>query len=323
MEQKIRNKALELGFDLVGITDASPISEQHIAYFKNWIAQGFCGQMAYMHRNFDKRTNPGLLMNSAKSIVCVGLNYKAAHTGIPARPNHGLVASYACFEDYHEFIKQRLYLLADFIKPLAAGSLKFKVCVDSAPLAERLIAARAGLGFIAKNRMLTHPVLGQQIFLGELIVNLELKPAKPFASKCSGCNKCIKACPTGALTEKGLDARRCISYLTIEHKSSIPNELAAKVGNRFFGCDQCILACPCNLNAPTASNKDFKFYKDRQLIDLHQIIKMDESEFKNIFSNSPIFRLGSERAKRNAALCLANNQGATKLSPAVVGVSIP
>jgi epoxyqueuosine reductase len=320
--QSIKQKALELGFDVVGITDASPIPSEHIDYLKRWLSAGCAGQMTYMHRNFEKRVNPALLLDGAKSVICVGLNYSRASNLSEGATNDGAmfgrIDTYACFDDYHLFIRQHLYLLADFIKSIAAKDCKFKVCVDSAPIAERSLAVRAGLGFIGKNRMLTNPTFGPRLFLGELITDLQLEPDKALTNDCSGCTECIKACPTGALTEDGLDARRCISYLTIEHKDVISQELTEKIGDRLFGCDQCILACPLSAKTP-GSNGRLEFHKNRQSLDLRKVLAMDEEEFKKYFHNSPLLRLGLERLKRNAVICLLSsykNKSKAAISPA-------
>ena len=164
-EKIIKTHALELGFDLVGITDASPLPSDHIEYLKHWLEEGYAAGMSYLHRNFDKRTTPALLLDGAKSIICVGLNYKPAQA--PSSENiatFGKMAAHACYDDYHEFIREKLYLLADFITKNLEHDCKYKVCVDSVPLAERSLAARAGLGFIAKNHMLTNPVSGSNCF---------------------------------------------------------------------------------------------------------------------------------------------------------------
>jgi epoxyqueuosine reductase len=303
----IKQKALELGFDVAGITDASPIDTRHVEHLKRWLAAGCAAGMAYLHKNFDKRVNPSLLLDGAKSIICVGLNYKSDQT--PEADNGvtiGKVASYACYQDYHLFIKEKLNALAAFITESIASDCKYKVCVDSVPLAERALAVRAGLGFIAKNHMLTHPIFGQQLLLGELITTLELTSDKELNNECSGCGQCLDACPMGAFLEDGmLDARRCISYLTIEHKDIISQGLTSKIGNRFFGCEECVLTCRRQKNAP-AANGCFKFYNDMRSIDLRQIIEMDEKSFEKDFADSPLYRLGLDRLKRNAVICLQN-----------------
>ncbi len=333
----IKHKALELGFDLVGITDASPLDAKQVELLTGWLKSGYAGQMNYMHRNFEKRINPAKLLENAQSLIVLGLNYTPPKRSVSlrarpscfrkkagwARQSHlrhtvepmGRVANYAQYEDYHLFIKEQLRKLIDFIRSIAGTSHKFKICVDSAPLAERALAARAGLGFIGKNHMLINPQLGPQIFLGEIITDLKLQTDEPITSNCSNCNKCIDACPTRALRSDGqFDTNRCISYLTIEYsqggrlsaKGRIPADLAEKIGARLFGCDECVLACPYQENAPVCKNKRFKFYNDRAELNLHGILNLSQDEFEAKFADSVIKRLGLERLKTNAQICLAN-----------------
>jgi len=311
LAEDIKQKALDLGFDLVGITDASAIDTEQVEFLANWLRAGYAGQMQYMHRNFEKRTNPAKLLEGAQSVICVGLNYtparkqeERAKTDVPT----GRVADYAQYEDYHSFIKKRLRKLADFVCSFAGENVRFKICVDSAPLAERAVAARAGLGFIGKNHMLINPSLGPQVLLGEIITTLELQTDKPIANNCSDCNKCRQACPTGALRVDGqFDANKCISYLTIEHKGEIPADLGKRTGGRLFGCDECVLACPYQQNAPMCRNKEFKFYSDRARISLREVLNLSAEDFKTKFADSVIKRLGLDGLRRNAQICLANS----------------
>jgi len=318
LTEDIKQKALELGFDLVGITDASPIAPMHVEFLAKWLKAGFAGQsktpsyrgMGYMHRNFEKRIDPAKLLENAQSVICVGLNYKPQETQPKsAKPDvpTGRVASYAQYEDYHSFIKKLLRKLTSFISLLTGEEVRFKICVDSAPLAERTLAARAGLGFIGKNYMLINPELGPQIFLGEIITTLKLEIDKPITGECSTCNKCIEACPTGALRADGqFDANKCINYLTIEHKGQIPADLAEKINARLFGCDECVLVCPYQQKAPVCKNKEFKFYPDRDRLNLMDVLNLSDRAFEKQFTNSVIKRLGIARLKRNAQICLAN-----------------
>ena len=310
LAQDIKHKAIELGFDLVGITDASPIDAKQVELLADWLKSGCAGQMNYLHRNLEKRINPAKLLENAQSIICVGLNYKPPKqkSSSPAPPA-GKIVGYAQYEDYHPFIKKQLRKLTEFINSVADRDRKFKSCVDSAPLAERALAARAGLGFIGKNHMLINPTTGLQILLGEIITTLKLSIDKPFAGECSKCNKCIDACPTGALGLDGrFDANKCISYLTIEYKGQIPAALAEKMGSRLFGCEECVFACPYQQNAPICKNKQFKFYGDRSEVSLQEILDMTEGQFQSRFADSVILRPGLEQLKRNAEICLANSK---------------
>jgi len=319
LTQEIKHKALELGFDLVGITDALPIDKQQDNVLRCWLHSGFAGQMAYMHRNIEKRIAPAGLLENAQSVICVGLNYTPQDIvrKINSPVSLGRVSNYARYEDYHTFIKKQLCKLVDFINSIGNRQLaigNFKICVDSAPLAERALAVRAGLGFIGKNHILINPQLGCQIFLGEIITTLKLQPSienyemskSEVENHCSNCSKCIAACPTGALRPDGqFDANRCISYLTIEYKGVIASDLAGKIGDRVFGCDECILACPWQKKAPPCKNKQFKFYGDRAEMDLNAILSMTQDEFAGRFAGSCIERLGLDGLKRNAQIGLS------------------
>ena len=310
LSQEIKHKAIELGFDLIGITDASPIGTRQVELLSQWLKSGLAGQMSYLHNNFEKRTQPALLLENAQSVICVGLNYKPPIQK-PKQPeptvSTGKVASYAQYEDYHPFIKERLYKLTELIGAVSGRQHKFKICVDSVPLAERSLAYRAGLGFIGKNHMLINPALGPQIFLGEIITTLKLSTDKPITEKCSNCDKCITACPTHVLTPDGqFDANKCINYLTIEYKGQIPPKLAEKTGDRIFGCNECIIACPYQKNAPTCKNKQFKRYNNRTRLDLSRILNLTQQDFDVEFADSTIRRSGLDRLKRNARTCLDN-----------------
>ena len=312
LSQEIKRKALGLGFDLIGITDTSPIDARQVEIFAEWLKSGHAGQMSYLHGNFEKRTQPTKLLENAQSVICVGLNYKPTKQK-PKPPDAttsmGKVANYAQYEDYHLFIKERLRKLTEFISSVTGRGHKFKICVDSAPLAERALAARAGLGFIGKNRMLINLKLGPQIFLGEIITTLKLPIDELITNNCSNCDKCISACPTGALMPNGkFDANKCINYLTIEYKGRITTDLAEKIADRLFGCDDCVLACPYQKDAPACKNKQFKFYNNRDKLDLNWILNLTQQDFDAEFADSTIRRLGLDRLKRNARICLANNR---------------
>ena len=310
LSQEIKHKAIELGFDLIGITDASSIDTLHIELLSQWLKSGCAGQMSYLHNNFEKRTQPALLLKNAQSVICVGLNYKPPkqkpEQPEPAIPT-GKVASYAQYEDYHPFIKERLRKLTEFINSASKRQHKFKICVDSVPLAERSLAYKAGLGFIGKNRMLINPALGPQIFLGEIITTLTISTDNPIKNNCSNCDKCITACPTHALTPGGqFDANKCINYLTIEYKGPIHPKLEKKTGDRIFGCNECIITCPYQKNAPVCKNKQFKRHNNRATLDLSRILNLTQQDFDAEFADSTIRRSGLDRLKRNARICLDN-----------------
>jgi epoxyqueuosine reductase len=306
--EHIKEKALELGFDLVGVTDASPVGREQVSRLLGWLDAGYAGRMTWLHSNLEKRTDPAKLLPGAKSVIVVALSYKPAQQKTAAKTAPmGQVAQFAQYDDYHPFIKKLLRQLADFIASTTCPSMQFKICVDSSPLLERALAVRAGLGVIGKNRMLVNPRLGPQIFLGEIVTNIELEPDKPLKDSCPGCGKCVAACPTGALKSDGsFDATKCISYLTIEANTDVPAELAPKIGNHLFGCAECLLACPSQQKAPTCANKEFVYHADRAQLNLNDLLNLTEEQFKSQFARSPILRPGLTHLQKIAKICLDN-----------------
>jgi len=297
----IKDRALELGFDLVGITTAEPVNDLHVEHLQKWLDSGYAADMAYMHRNFEKRIDPGKLLDGAKSVVCVALNYALDPDEIIAdNPELARIAAFALYEDYHDFMKERLRKLAEFIADTAPGDAKFKICVDSVPLLERALAQRAGIGFIGTNRMLINQDFGLYLLLGEIITTVELTPDKPIDKPCAECDKCIWICPTRAIKSAGtIDAGKCISYQTIENKNEIPDDIAKAAGNRIFGCDSCIEICPYQAFAKNKKrkNRDFKFHPERLTLKLNQILQMDETQFEKLFADSSLKRTGLEKIK--------------------------
>ena len=302
----IKQKSLELGFDLVGISDAGPIGEDESQILRQWVKNGHFAGMEYMARNLDKRIDPKKLFENAASVICVGLIYKPNFDTKCPKPGLCKVSDYAVYNDYHDYLKQRLHLLADFIHEIALpDNIQTKVCVDTAPVAERSLAVRAGLGFIGKNHMLINPDCGVEIFLGTIITDLELMPDEPVRSECGNCTKCVDACPTGALGKDGcFDANKCISYLTIENKSEIPHELAPKIGRSLYGCDMCVHACPYHQKAPAMKECGLECRPGNMWLDPKEILEWDQQTFDAHFSATPVERIGLERLKRNARVCL-------------------
>jgi epoxyqueuosine reductase len=304
LEQEIREKALELGFDAAGITDASPVGRDHAEHFETWLRCGYAGPMQYMYRNVEKRFDPAQLLDGARSVIVVALNYKPPETACSASASDraaGRVALYAQYEDYHDFIKPLLRKLADFVQRRTDCRGRFKICVDSAPLAEKALAVRAGLGFIGKNHLLIHPRLGPQILLGELITTVSLAPDESSRGDCGGCDLCLAACPTGALRRDGfLDARQCISCLTQYGPS-------AGIGDWLFGCDECLLACPHQQRAPASANRQLRRYVERARLDLRELIELTPEAFDAKFPDSPIRRIGLDMLKDNARRCLKSD----------------
>ncbi len=329
LEQEIRDRALALGFDAVGITDAAPLGAEHVERFEAWLRAGCAGRMEYMHRNLEKRLDPAQLRKGAKSVIVVALNYKpptaTAASGDPeemvgtAHPTTGRVAHYAQYEDYHLFMKDLLRELAGFVCLRAEHQDRYKICVDSAPVAEKALAERAGLGFIGRNHLLIHPQLGPQILLGELFTSVPLTPDQPMKGNCLDCRRCLEACPTGALRPDGLlDARRCISYLTqyeargeennganAAQHSTVPTfHHSPPARGWLFGCDECLRACPFYQKAPACANRRFRFYAERANPDPRDLLALTPEAFERKFRDSPIRKLGLEKLQYNARRCL-------------------
>jgi epoxyqueuosine reductase len=294
---EVKRRARELGFDLVGITTAEP--PPHAAHFRQWLADGCHGEMNYLARNADRRCDPRRVLPGARSVIVVGLNYWALteqrppEGGAPSPPPR--VARYAAApRDYHDVMGEKLKELAKLVDGLWY--------VDTGPVLERDLAQRAGLGFIGKHTNLVSRQFGNWVLLGVVLTALELPADEPERTQCGTCTRCLKACPTGALTAPyRLDARRCISYLTIELKGSIPAELQPLIGERVFGCDACLEACPWNRFARPV-------VRPRPLPALAEFLDWDEARFNAFFRGTPIFRLKFGRFLRNVRIALANHE---------------
>lgn len=295
--QAIKNKALELGFSDVGFAQVERLTDNE-AHLKNWLDNDFQAGMAYMNNHFEKRVDPALLVDGAKSIISVLLNYK------PKEEQHDKeapkLARYAYGKDYHFVIKDKLQELFNFIKEEIYPSLEGRVFTDSAPVLDRAWAAKAGLGWIGKNTNLIHKKLGSYTLIGELISNLDLEPDQAIKEACGGCQRCIDACPTNALLEPyKLDANKCISYLTIEHRDALPEELKSQFNNWAFGCDICQEACPWNWKARPTKEEAFSAHPDLLSLSKEEWHEMDEDRFRELFRKSAVKRTKFAGLKRN------------------------
>ncbi len=295
--KEIKEKALQIGFDACGIARVDTLRND-AQYLSEWLNKGYHAEMGYMANHFEKRINPHLLVEGAKSVIVVLLNYFPPEKQSAHLPQ---IAQYAYGKDYHVVVKDKLHQLLDEIKTMyPEQTIAGRAFVDSAPVLERAWAVQAGLGWIGKNTNLIHPTLGSFVFIGELIINAEFdKYDTPLPDQCGTCERCLNACPTQALeTAHCLNANRCISYLTIESKKDIPTGLAAKLGNRIFGCDTCQNVCPFNQDLD--GNKIPEFAPSKSLFEMNfdDWKVMKEDEFEQEFADSPLKRAGLERIQK-------------------------
>ncbi len=304
----IRRWGAELGFAHIGITDTDVSA--HGEHLRAWLAKGFHGEMGFMAEHAELRANPEALLPGSLRVISARMDYlsdSGEHSeAVLADANKAYVARYALGRDYHKLLRKRLANLAKRIGE-RAGS-QFRAFVDSAPVLERGLAEKSGLGWIGKNAMLINPKVGSWFFLGEIYTDIPLPLDPPQETgHCGSCHACLDICPTGAIVAPGqVDARRCISYLTIELKGSIPEALRAPMGNRIFGCDDCQLACPWNKFATLSDEAGFQprhGLADAELVDL---FGWSEEEFLQRSEGSPLRRVGYERWLRNIAVALGN-----------------
>jgi epoxyqueuosine reductase len=317
LKQAMIAEAQALGFARLGVADVCiPEDEQHLV---RWLADGFQGEMHYMARHGRKRSHPEELVAGTLRVISVRMDYwpgdAASAEQTLADPTSAYVSRYALGRDYHRIMRQRLQRLASALC-VRFGHFGYRVCVDTAPVLERALAREAGLGWIGKHTNLIAKDAGSYFFLGEILTDLPLPPDAPASEHCGSCTACISACPTGAIVAPyRLDARRCISYLTIEHRSAIPVELRSAMGNRIYGCDDCQLVCPWNKFARSASHPDFKTRHRLDASGLVELFAWSEAEFELRSRGSAIRRIGYAQWLRNIAVALGN----APTSAAVIG----
>ncbi len=304
---EIKDWARQLGFSACGITDTDLQSEE--PRLQQWLDAGFHGEMDYMASHGMMRARPQELQPGTLRVISVRMDYLPAQAGFAtnlADPNLGYISRYALGRDYHKVLRQRLKQLGERIA-VRVSDLGFRPFVDSAPVLERPLAAKAGLGWVGKHSLLLSEEAGSWFFLGELLVNIPLPIDQPIEKDCGNCVACITSCPTGAIVAPFVvDARRCISYLTIELKDDIPEELRPLLGNRIYGCDDCQLVCPVNRTAPLTQEADFQRrpqWRDQSLLHL---FGWSEAEFLRLTEGSAIRRIGFQRWQRNLAVALGN-----------------
>ncbi|KKO44509.1 [Fe-S]-binding protein [Arsukibacterium ikkense] len=304
---QIKRWAQELGFQQLGITATDLSSEE--PRLEAWLAQGYHGDMHYMSEHGMLRARPADLLPGTLRVLSVRMDYLPAQAGFAtnlANPAKAYISRYALGRDYHKLVRNRLKQLAQKISN-EIPELGFRPFVDSAPVLERPLAQRAGLGWVGKHSLLLNHGVGSWFFLGELLLDIPLPVDEPHQGDCGSCVACITSCPTGAIVAPYVvDGRRCISYLTIELKTAIPEELRPLIGNRIYGCDDCQLVCPENREAPVSIEADFQRRSQWQDQDLLQLFAWDESTFLRLTEGSAIRRIGFERWQRNIAVALGN-----------------
>jgi len=313
MKTAIVQRAAALGFDGCRVTTALP--PDHAAEFRQWLDEGRAGEMNWLQRNSAKRVDPQKVLPGARSLIVLAASYSGDKTVPPeeiqaAAPSlrpAGVVARYARFHDYHDVLGGRLKQLGDFIHQLGGARTRSLWYVDTGPLLERDLAQRAGLGFVGKHTNLISRPLGNWIFLAEILTTLELPPDAPEKNRCGTCTRCLAACPTQAITAPfQLDARRCISYLTIELKGAIPVELRPAIGNRIYGCDDCLAVCPWNKFARAGKLMREHAREDLENPGLLALLSLDDAGFKKQFAGTPVLRTKRRSLLRNVCVALGN-----------------
>ncbi len=304
LEQLLKAQACGIGFDLVGITSLGPM--ETASAFDAWVARGYAGEMDYLARGAEKRRDSRLPVPGATSAIVVGLDYGG-------RAPSGPIARYARGDDYHDVMLGKLEQLHDWLESELGMPVKGKPYVDTGPILERELARRAGLGWFGKNTNLVNPRIGSFFFIGALLVDLDLAPDAPFeADRCGTCTRCLDACPTTAFVEpRVLDATRCISYLTIESKGPIPEDLRPQLGTHIYGCDICQDVCPYNikfaqeLREPAFAPRSLIAERDARSL-AQELLAMDDDAFRDAFRNSPMKRAKRRGLVRNARVVLSN-----------------
>ena len=303
LKQGLLSFAREIGFDSCRIAVCGPAP--HADEFLNWLDEGGHGEMSYMERGEEKRCDPQKVLPGARSIVVLALNYFQGNPQAGDTPAAaGRIARYAWGDDYHDLIANKLDRIDEFLRAFGGQQ---KYYVDTGPVLERDYAAQAGIGWHGKSTMLIDERLGTWFFLAEVLTTLELPADEPVPDRCGTCERCIKACPTGAIIDPHrLDARRCISYLTIELKGSIPMDLRPLIGDRIFGCDDCLEACPWNRFAQVSHEAAFFARPSTMGVPLRDYLSLSDDNFRMLFRNSPIKRIKRRGFLRNVCVALGN-----------------
>jgi epoxyqueuosine reductase len=314
---ELKEEARRLGFADCRITRPDAVPEA-AARLRDWLAEGCHGEMGWMEDRADQRGNPATLWPEVKSVIMLGMAYTPGHDplALAGQGGHGRISVYAQGQDYHDVVKRALKALARWMVEKAPCELK--VFVDTAPVMEKPLAAAAGIGWQGKHTNLVSRDHGSWLFLGAIYTTLDLLPDPPERDHCGSCDACQRACPTNAFPAPyRLDARRCISYLTIEHKGPIPEDLRPGIGNHVYGCDDCLAVCPWNkFAAAAAAHRAFLPRAELVAPQLADLLDLDDAGFREMFAGSPVKRIGRGRMVRNAAIA-AGNSGDPALRPAL------
>ncbi len=294
LSQQIKAEAKRLGFAVCGIARAEDVPHEEMQRFAEWVAQGQHGTMSYLERNSDKRESPCALVPGCKSIVSVAMNY--AQPTCNEEQMH--ISCYARGKDYHKVMKERLFALLKSINE-ATGAQGRAFC-DSAPVMEHYWAVKAGIGWVGRNHQLIIPKMGSRFFLGELFIDQEAEPDHPYTENhCGTCMRCIETCPTGALTATNFDARKCLSYLTIEYRGELPENIGEKMGKCFYGCDRCNNACPWNKFSTTTNIDELLAIKELKEMNDERWRSLTEEQYNTLFKESAVERAGYAQLMRN------------------------
>ena len=313
LAENIRAHAISIGFDAAGFTDAAG-NEKNATALAAFVGQERHGDMAWMADTMERRSSPTALWPEARSVIALAMSYapRTDPLAILDQPDRGAISIYAQGRDYHDIIKKRLKALARWLVETYGGEVK--VFVDTAPVMEKPLASRAGLGWQGKHTNMVSREFGSWLFLGEIFTTLTLAMDTPEPDHCGSCDKCRIACPTGALDEAyRIDATKCISYLTIEHKGHLPPDLMEKMGNRLYGCDDCLAVCPWNKFAVPTKEGAFLPRAEMTAPHLTDLLSLDDAGFRQVFSGSPIKRTVRNRMVRNALVAAGNSKNSALL----------
>jgi epoxyqueuosine reductase len=309
--ERVKALALAEGFDLAGVCRVQV--PPHLEQYREWLAKGRHGEMEYLRSHLPLKEDPERLLPGARSIIAAALNYNQEQSHVPGQPR---IARYALGRDYHKVIRRMLVRLAKGLQT-EHPEAQFRACVDSAPIMERDFAQLAGLGWFGKNTMLINSRRGSWFFIGLLLTTLDIEPDEPAVGGCGVCTRCIEACPTGAIVHEDgrwqVDARRCVSYLTIEHRSQIPDDLEEGIGDWTFGCDVCQEVCPFNQPRPSQPERAREttisaFREGRRWPDLVQLAQVEEAPWRELARGSAVSRAPASQIRRNATINLRNRR---------------